>query len=76
MIEDQLKEASCSDNPEKERIINSLATHPDETLDVVIPILNRPKKTLWEIAVQVIRVIGYPQNARSIPILIAHVGKA
>lgn len=58
----------------REQIIHSLATHPDETLDAVIHILTRPKKALWKISVQVIRAIGYPQNARSIPTLIAHVG--
>lgn len=58
----------------REQIIHSLATHPDETLDAVIHILTRPKKALWKISVQVIRAIGYPQNARAIPTLIAHVG--
>ena len=74
MIEVQLGKASRSNAIEREQIIRGLATHPDETIDAVIHLLNSPKKELWEIAVQVIRTIDYPRNARSIPILITHVG--
>jgi hypothetical protein len=74
MIEVQLDNASRSTAIERAQIVRRLAAQPDETIDAVIHILNSPKKKLWEIAVQVISTIGYPRNARAIPILIAHVG--
>jgi len=52
MIEVQLDNASRSTAIEREQIIRGLTTHPDETIDAVIQILNSPKKKFWEIAVE------------------------
>src|SRR6266852_4651901 len=74
MFEDQLHQATSSDEPVRERIVHELASHPDETLEAMIHVLNRPMKPYWEIATHVIRAIGYPRNAAAIPTLLAHIG--
>src|SRR6266571_177734 len=73
MIETLLQEAaSIEDEQRRDQIIRELATHSDETLAALIDILQRPMEALWEVAVQVIRVMGYPQNASAIPALTVH----
>ncbi len=74
MLEAQLEQAASSSKQVKERIIHELASQPNDGLEVALQVLNYPKKPLWEVAVQLIRAIGYPKNARAIPTLIAHVG--
>lgn len=74
MFEALLEKAAFSHKDERERIIQDLASHPDDTLYAAIHVLNRPMKVYWEVATQVIRAIGYSRNAEAIPTLIAHVG--
>lgn len=61
-----------SDNQIRDRLIQELANHPDESLDAALYILQNPLKEWWEVALQVIHAIGYPNNAPAIPLLIAH----
>lgn len=74
MFEDLLEEARHADERRRDTIVRELASHPDDTLEAVIKVLNRPMKAHWRTAVQVIHTIGYPRNAKAIPTLIAHVG--
>jgi hypothetical protein len=74
MFETQLEKAAFSHKDERDRIIQDLAKHPDDTLSEAIRVLNHPLKVYWEVATQVIRAIGYSRNAEAIPTLLAHVG--
>ena len=74
MLEAQLDEATFSNESVRTRIIAKLAAHPEETLGSVLQALQQPIKSRWEVAIQVIRAIGYPRNASALPTLIAHVG--
>jgi len=73
MLETLLDEAMRSDETGRKRIIDELASQPDDVLDDLIHVLKHAKKSLWKVATQVICAIGYPKNARAIPTLIEHV---
>jgi hypothetical protein len=60
------------DAQEKERLIRELAQHPQETLGEAMRILGSLPKSRWKVAAQVIRAIGYPDNAAALPLLIGH----
>ena len=73
MIEVLLRKAATTqDDQERVRIIHELASHPEETLERLIPILQSPDSSLASVAVQVIEEIGYPRNASAVPILLTH----
>jgi len=74
MLEAQLDEATSSNESVRKRIIAELAARPEETLGSVLQALQQPIKSRWEVAVQVIRAIGYPRNAPAFLPLIAQVG--
>jgi len=73
MIVFKLEEARFADSQTKERIIQELADNPEETLIETIAVLGMAAKPLWKLAIQVIRLIGYPRNAIAIPALIDQV---
>lgn len=76
MLETLLGKAMRSDETERRQIIGELASRSDDVLDDVIQILYHPKKSLWTVATQVIRAIGYPHNAKAIPTLVGEVGNS
>lgn len=55
-----------------ERVLQALATHPEESLEMLLYVLSNPIKVWWEEAVKIVSAIGYPQNAPAIPLLVAH----
>ncbi len=71
MLEAQLDEAASSNESVRTRIIAELAAHPEETLGPVLHTLRQRPDSRWEVALQVIRVMGYPQNAPALPTLVA-----
>jgi len=73
MIEAKLDEATFSDAEKRRRIIQELASEPNETIDEVRKILQTNAKRWWKVAVEVIRAIGYPRNAVAIPELIEQI---
>lgn len=68
----RFQEAVRADKETKERVIQALASHPQETLPVMIDVLRTPQKFQWGLAIQVIRAIGYPQNRTALPYVIEH----
>lgn len=76
MIQGQLGKAAHSSENERVEIIQELANHPDEALHAALEALALPQKNLWEVAVEVIRAIGYPKNALAIPSLVALAGNS
>lgn len=78
MIQDQLEKAADSNVSERMEIIRDLVNQPDIALQGALDVFTRPhkrpQKHLWEVAVQVIRAVGYPRNASAIPLLVDLVG--
>jgi hypothetical protein len=73
MLEAKLDEATFSDAEKRQRLIQELASEPDETIDEVRKILRTNAKRWWKVAVQVIRVIGYPCNVVAMSELIEQI---
>lgn len=73
MIEARLDQATFSDAEERQRIVQALASKPNETIDEIRKALQTNAKRRWKVAVQVIRIIGYPRNAVAIPELVEQV---
>lgn len=66
-IEAELYTATFADEQRRREIIHDLAARADEALGALRSILKTNAKTLWSVAVHVIREIGYPQNTAAIP---------
>ncbi|MHB8595884.1 MAG: hypothetical protein ACYDER_03635 [Ktedonobacteraceae bacterium] len=60
------------DNAEYEGMLQELFAHAEDHMDVALYILQNPLKEWWDVAMQIIRAIGYPRNAPAIPIVILH----
>lgn len=73
MIQDQLEKAAHSNESDRAKIISEIANQPD-ALQGSLYVFTRPLKHLWEVAVQVIRAVGYPKNASAIPSLVDFAG--
>jgi len=73
MIEHILDQAVRANESEQDRILQTLASTPNETLPAIIQIFSKnAKKMYWEPAMKVIRLIGYPHNAPVISLIIEH----
>lgn len=72
-IEAVLEAAAYAETDQRKRLLNEIASFPEETLSVAFKILRSMNQRLWRVAVQVIRTIGYPQNAEAILWMIARV---
>src|SRR6266581_1740596 len=70
MIISKFEEARLADEQTRKRLLFELASRPDETLMDIVAVLGMAAKPLWKLAIQVIRLIGYPRNAVAIPALI------
>jgi|SRR5579884_201093 hypothetical protein len=73
MVLNRLDEAVFADETTKGRIVQELASHPEEALGIMIDILGRAPKSRWRLATRVIRAIGSPKNISAIPRLIEQV---
>lgn len=60
------------DNAVYESMIQELLAHAEDHMEVALYILQNPLKEWWDVAMQIIRAIGYPRNAPAIPIVILH----
>ncbi|HVB21442.1 MAG TPA: hypothetical protein VNG51_05800 [Ktedonobacteraceae bacterium] len=73
MVWDRIDEIGCTMDKElAHRIIAELSRYPDEVLDAMGYLLQQPMKPWWDVAMQIIRAIGYPRNKPAIPIVILH----
>ncbi len=70
-IEVRLRNAINADEEAKDHIIDDLARHSKETLDILIAILSKYNQPLLLLAVQVIGAIGFPDNIAALPWLIS-----
>lgn len=72
-IEGVLEAAAYAETDQRKRLLNEIASFPEETLSVAFKILRSMNRQLWRVAIEVIRTIGYPQNAEAILWMIARV---
>lgn len=72
-IEALLEQAFHAEPSQRIRILNKLADFPKETLRIAFKILQGTNRQLWQIAIQVIRTIGYPRNTEAALWMIARV---
>lgn len=75
MIEKLLDEAVAAGSrrggeQEMEHTVHRIASMPEEALDVMIQALNHPDKLRQAVAIEVIRLIGYPKNEPAISYII------
>jgi hypothetical protein len=71
MFEERLNQAINESEEEQNRLIQELASNPDETLDMLIQVLQRYNSYIKKnMAIKAIRLIGYPRNAPALPQLI------
>ncbi|HVB23377.1 MAG TPA: HEAT repeat domain-containing protein [Ktedonobacteraceae bacterium] len=70
-IEAALEAAAYAETEQQNRLLNEIASFPEEALSIAFKILRAMNQRLWRVAVQIIRTIGYPQNAEAILWMIA-----
>lgn len=75
-MQEQLEKAARSGENERAEIIRALANTPDEALQGALDALAHSQKLVWEVAIELIRAIGYPKNALAISSLVAYVGNS
>lgn len=72
-IEAALEAAAYAEADQQNRLLNEIARFPEEALSIAFKILRSMNQRLWRVAVQLIRTVGYPQNAEAILWMIASV---
>ncbi len=70
-IEGRLSNAINADEETKNHLIDDLARHAKETLDILIAILSKYDRPLLLLTVQVIGAIGFPDNTAALPWLMS-----
>lgn len=76
MIREQLEKAAQSGENERIAIVREIAKNSDEALQGALDALAHSQKLVWEVAIELIRAIGYPKNALALPSLVAYVGNS
>lgn len=78
MSEQLLEEATRAfywgDRQEGQRLMQQLASTPEETMKVLLESFKEAKLAKQAVAIRIMQMIGYPQNVAAIPELIYHIG--
>lgn len=72
MLESDFAAAAQTSGSARDELVRSIASHEDEALALATRTLRTPPQTRWDVALRIIRQVGYPRNREALPAVVEH----